>query len=122
MATYYKQRDVVLIKFPYTDLKNIKRRPAIIISADWYNSLRDDVIVLAITTKLSSQSNRDAYIIAPPHDKACGLIKPSVIKMGKVMTLNRGFIIKKLGELPVPQFRDLIKGYMDVLGYPEFIK
>lgn len=122
MAGYYKQRDIVLINFPYTNLKIIKKRPAIIISADWYNSLRGDVIVLAITSNLDSKDNRDSYIISPPHDKVCGLDKSSVIRLGKVMTLNNGFIIKKIGEFPVPQFRNLIRGYMDVLGYPEFVK
>lgn len=118
----YKQRDVVFIKFPYTNLEGIKQRPAVIISADWYNDLRDDVIVLAITSKLSGKGNRDSYIVVPSIDKACGLKKSSIIKMGKVMTLHKGFITERIGELPVPQFRDLIKGYMDVLGYPEFMK
>jgi len=47
--TPYKCGDVVLLPFPFTDLSTSKQRPALIISSDWYNDNRNDVIVVAIT-------------------------------------------------------------------------
>lgn len=47
----YKQRDVILIPFPYTDLTETKQRPALIVSNDNYNDTLDDVVVCAITSK-----------------------------------------------------------------------
>jgi len=45
-----KQRDIILIPFPYSDLSQEKRRPAIIISDSEYNTHNEDVICCAITS------------------------------------------------------------------------
>lgn len=34
----YRQGDVILVPFPFTDLSTIKQRPALIISADLFNA------------------------------------------------------------------------------------
>lgn len=48
-----KQRDIILIKFPFYDLTGAKVRPALVISNDKYNSSKLDAIVLAITSNVS---------------------------------------------------------------------
>ena len=51
-TTHYKRGDVVLVPFPFTDLSSAKHRPALVISADALNSMRDDVLVAAITSQV----------------------------------------------------------------------
>lgn len=120
--THYKQGDVVLIRFPYTDLTNIKRRPAFIVSSNWYNDIRQDVIVLAISSQISEKLKRDEFLIDSKRDlHASRLPKPSVIKLGKVMTLHRDSIIKSFGRLPEDTTRKIIKRYFDVLGQPDYV-
>jgi mRNA-degrading endonuclease toxin of MazEF toxin-antitoxin module len=109
----YAQGDVVLIRFP---LAKIERRPAIIISADWYNNKRENVIVVAISSKLPQQPKRDDYLLSERDQRAGGLPKPSVVKLGNIMTLDKGLIQKRIGRIPEDTVRNLIKRFMDVIS------
>ena len=53
-GTVYKQRDIVLIPFPYTDLTGTKLRPAVIISNKRLNETEDRMCCL-ITSKPSQE-------------------------------------------------------------------
>ena len=45
----YKRGDVVLVRFPFTDLTTTKKRPALVISTDFYNQSQINLIIAAIT-------------------------------------------------------------------------
>jgi mRNA interferase MazF len=49
-----KQRDIILINFPFSDLTGAKVRPALVISNNEYNQNNLDALVLAITSNLSA--------------------------------------------------------------------
>ncbi len=44
--------DIVLVPFPFTNLKSAKRRPALIISPGTYNQY-EDIVIAFITSKSS---------------------------------------------------------------------
>ena len=44
----YNQGDILLVPLPFTDLSSQKRRPVLVLSKDDYNSVADDLIVVAI--------------------------------------------------------------------------
>jgi mRNA interferase MazF len=46
------QRDVVLLSFPFSDLRAKKVRPAIVISNDGYNRRSEDILVVPTTSNL----------------------------------------------------------------------
>ena len=48
----YKQKDIVLTKFPFSNLTDFKVRPVLVISKDSYNRKYADVLVCAITSNL----------------------------------------------------------------------
>ena len=50
----YKKWDIILVPFPFTDLKAVRKRPALIISPDEYNE-KLDVVIAFITSKLDSE-------------------------------------------------------------------
>jgi mRNA-degrading endonuclease toxin of MazEF toxin-antitoxin module len=45
------QRDVVLLRFPFSNLRGSKLRPALVISNDSYNSKSEDFIAVVIRSK-----------------------------------------------------------------------
>ena len=47
----YKRGDVVLVRFPFTDLTTTKKRPALVISTDLYNQSQINLIIAAITSQ-----------------------------------------------------------------------
>ncbi|MBV6467753.1 MAG: hypothetical protein PGMFKBFP_03124 [Anaerolineales bacterium] len=96
----FNKGDVILIPFPFTDLSATKQRPAVIISSDQFNNNHKDVIVMAITSQVPSQIPEDEYLLSSTDMKTSGLPRKSIIKLGKVVTINQSLIVKKLGKIP----------------------
>lgn len=101
----HKQRDIVLIPIPYTDLSSHKKRPVVIVSNDKYNDSFEDVVVVAVT------SNLDAIKFSIPIDNSCldeGQLKvQSLIRPDKIYTLSKNIIIKKFGKVSKKIFEQI---------------
>ena len=93
------QGQVVLIPFPFTDLTATKQRPAIILSSDSYNRTHPDLILAAITSQVPKHLNPDEFLLSGDDLKAAGLPKPSIIKLGKIVTIDKRLARKTLGKL-----------------------
>ena len=91
----YKKWDIILVSFPFTDLKSSKKRPALIISPDEYNQ-KVDVIIAYITSKMDQDYKTGDYHIKEWED--ANLPKPSMIRM-KFATIDKTIIKKRLGRL-----------------------
>ncbi|SNS71481.1 transcriptional modulator of MazE/toxin, MazF [Ekhidna lutea] len=86
-----KKGDLVLVPFPFTDLKGKKTRPALVLVPS-----DDYVCVCFITTNLNKTSTSD-ILINPSKDNR--LKKTSLIKLDKITTIDRSLIIGRLGSL-----------------------
>ena len=83
--------DIVLLKFPFTDTKTFKKRPALII-----NDFNDgDIIVCRITSKIYKTSF-DIYI---DNWEKSGLKLPSVIRVHKLATLEKEMVEIVMGKI-----------------------
>ena len=91
----YKYGDVVLVKFPYTNLSESKPRPSVVISNDNYNQKRNDLILMAITSQIAQLRYGDQRIY---NLEIAGLIKPSGLK-GTVFTIEQQMVHRRLGRL-----------------------
>ncbi|MBI5873644.1 MAG: type II toxin-antitoxin system PemK/MazF family toxin [Candidatus Omnitrophica bacterium] len=96
----YAQGAVVLIPFPFTDFSTIKQRPAVIISSNEFNRAHDDVIALAITSRIPESPTVENYVLSREEIDSARLPKPSLVKIGKIVTINKVLIRKRLGTLP----------------------
>ncbi len=109
----YSYGDIVLVPFPFTDQSTIKKRPAVIVSSNNYNSKRPDIIIMAVTSQLQSA----IYFgdITVNNWQKAGLLKPSVIKP-IFTTLAKKLIIKKLGALNKEDQMSLEKSLTAIIG------
>ncbi|MGH7194478.1 MAG: type II toxin-antitoxin system PemK/MazF family toxin, partial [Candidatus Saccharimonadales bacterium] len=63
--------DVVIVKFPFTDLVAHKKRPAVIVSDPSFAATHGDLVVVALTSQPADASTRlDDWRVA-------GLLKPT---------------------------------------------
>lgn len=85
--------DVVLVRFPFTDLSSAKQRPAVVVSPTAFSTTHGDVVVVAVTghdpndPSLALQQWRDA-----------GLLKPTWFKP-LIATLSASLVSRRLGAL-----------------------
>src|SRR4030067_2321126 len=92
-----KQRNIILIPIPFTDLTSQKKRPAIIISNDKYNETHEDIVVVALTSNVES---RDFTIMLTNDDMEEGALKvTSMIRADKIYTLNKSIALKTFGRV-----------------------
>ncbi len=83
--------DIVLLKFPFTDNKTFKKRPALII-----NDFNDgDIIVCRIISQIYN-TNNDVFI--EDWEKS-GLKLPSVIRVHKLATLEKDMVEVVMGKM-----------------------
>ena len=90
---------MLLIGFPHTNLKTISKRPAIVL----YDSGDKDVLAARITTQ-NYNTETDQQIIKW---KECGLLTESYIRLGKQATIEKKYIIRKLGALDHSEIQNL---------------
>lgn len=100
--TAYRRGDVVLIAFPFTDLATTKMRPAVIVSSDTFNGRNLDVILVAITSQVPKTTTEDEHLLSTDDQKQAGLPKRSLVKVGKIVTLDQRLIRKRLGRISDP--------------------
>src|SRR5438034_599815 len=95
-TTRYKRGDIVLVPFPFTDLSSSKRRPALVVSPDDFNSQMQDLVVAAITSQLTNERT----VTIEPSDCIDGTLPgTSVVKLAKVFTIHSALVIKRICAL-----------------------
>lgn len=97
-TTTYRQGDVVLVPFPFTDQTEQKQRPAVVVSSDRYNSIGQDLIMAAITSNVPAAPGFDQVMLLPQEWQRAGLLHPSVVLAGKLFTIHRDLIRRRFGR------------------------
>jgi mRNA interferase MazF len=90
----YKQADIVVVKFPFTDGSEFKKRPALVVSNEIINK-NGDYLIVQITSKL----NNDGLSIAI-EDTDCLQPLPlkSYIRTHKIFTVHKSLILSKITQ------------------------
>lgn len=91
MILLYKQKDIVLLPFPYSDLTGAKQRPAIIISNETINETEDRICCL-----ITSNHPKGGLLILDNAFESGSLPFKSWVKPHRIFTIHEKIIIKKL--------------------------
>ncbi len=106
-TTNYRRGDIVLVPFPFTDLSAAKQRPAAIISPNSFNTHRKDVLITAITSQIPKILAEDEILVPTNEIPVTGLLKVSIVKASKIITIHQELIRKRIGTLP-PHILELV--------------
>lgn len=93
--------DIVLVPFPFSDLSQIKLRPALVISRDEVHKREDDFTLLFISSVIPPRLESYEVLFERSHSdfKASGLKKDSIFKTSKIVTVQRKLLQRRLGKL-----------------------
>ncbi len=84
------------MRFPFTDQRGSKQRPAVVISSTEYNQARPDIILMAVTSQIRAKVGFGETVIEDW--QAAGLLKPSAIKP-ILFTAEKTIVRRLLGKL-----------------------
>ncbi len=111
-TTVYKKWDLILVSFPFTDFTADKRRPAIIVSPDDFNTGKD-VTIIFVTSQLNTPVRIGDYHIK--YWKEAGLPKASMVRM-KFATIDKSIVVKKFGSLRSEDIAEIEKILISFFG------
>jgi len=99
--------DIVLIPFPFTDLKGNKNRPALVlINSDL------DITISFISTQLKWKEETD--ILLKP-TKNNGIKKESLLRLAKIATVDKNLALGKIGRLESNDLKQVNKNLIKLL-------
>lgn len=96
-GTPFEQGEIVLIPFPFTDLRTKKRRPVLVLSNRKYNRRTEDFIGCGITSNIKDV---EFSVLIDSKDLESGFLpRPSRIKVDKIFTLEQSLVVKRFARV-----------------------
>jgi mRNA interferase MazF len=92
----YSFGDIVLVPFPFTDQSGTKKRPAVVISSQGYNTQRQDLVIMAITSQIRQPLGFAEALVV--NWQTAGLLKPSLFKP-VFTTIEQPLVLRTMGTL-----------------------
>ena len=108
MAAFVKG-DVVVVPFPFSDLTNAKRRPALVLA----ELPKNDFILCLITSQATSDT--DTTLIETSDFETGSLNQTSYAKSNRIFTANEQLIAYKAGKLTVEKTTEVIDKLITIL-------
>lgn len=109
----YKQGDILIVPFPFSDLSGTKQRPVLVLSKEEYNATSLDVVTCGITSNLHE---RHYGVIIMQEDIIEGKIpKISIIKVDKLFTLEKTIVKKRVGRIRKETWEKVKKKFLELI-------
>ena len=105
----YSRGDILLVRYPFTDLSGAKVRPAVVIHAPHPSQ---DSFIVPLTSRLAALQ---AGEFALTNWEKAGLNVPTAVKRG-IYTIHPSLIAKFIGHLSASDSQNLEKSLREWLG------
>lgn len=109
MSQRFQRGDLLLIRFPFTDLSGSKRRPAVLLA-----QYPRDVVVAFISSVIPTPLESSDVLLHP--SASTGLKHLSVLRLHKIATLEDRLITRSLGRLSQTLLASVDQALMAGLG------
>jgi len=93
-----KRGDIVLVKYPFTDLSGEKLRPALVILPE---DEEGDILLAFITSIAIKRNPFDILILKD----GTGLHKDSILRLKKIMAIHKSSVVGKIGSVSKEQLK-----------------
>jgi mRNA interferase MazF len=113
----YKQGEIVLVPFPYSDLSGSKKRPMLVVSNDLYNASFPDIVVAVITSRTGKP---DVYPLTLESKglEIGQLPEPSLIRAHKLFTIDQLRILRRFSTLGEAKLRETLLMLKQLFDHP----
>jgi len=94
----FRRWDLISVPFPYVEGYEAKRRPALVISTDFFHTAHNACFAAMVTTARHMQDVRKDDITIAEWTKA-GLPAPCVVRIARLSTFEAAPAIRRIGAL-----------------------
>ena len=107
------QQDLVWIKLPFSDLRQSKVRPALVVSNNSYNKSNPDVVVCAVTSKLKES---EYSVLIDDKDLSSGSLPiKSRVRADKILQIEKDLVIRPFAKLENKMFDNVVGKIADLV-------
>jgi mRNA interferase MazF len=99
--------EVVLIKFPFANLENSKKRPALVLRQTRVTAKSSLVTIAMITSKVEGLELEGDYLLEDWVEAK--LLHPSLVRLSKIATVDSELVEKKIGMLTLEDRKKVSK-------------
>ena len=111
-----RRGEVVELDWPYSDMTGSKKRPAIVVQADFLNGLIDDTILIQITSTRHGIPGTEV-LLDPTVETASGLSKVCVASCINILTMDQVRLLRTIGyvsDAAMQQISDCLKTVLEL--------
>ncbi len=111
-----RRGEVVEVDWPYSDMTGSKKRPAIVVQADFLNGLIDDTILVQITSTQHGLPGTEV-LLDPTIETASGLRKVCVVSCTNILTMDQTRLLRSIGyvsDAVMQQISDCLKTVLEL--------
>ncbi len=115
-----KRGDIILVRFPHPSGIRGKKRPAVVVQADFYNQTMRTIVVAEVTKNLTMAKDAACLFIDlnTPEGTATGLKRDSVVSCLLLATIDRDRVDQVLGTLSAAMSKSLNACLKAAFGMP----
>ncbi len=109
----YKQGEIIIVPFPFTDLSDKRQRPVLVLSKEEDNKLFGDIVTCGITSNL--KNSKYSVLIDNFSLENGSIPRKSRIKINKLFTLDKKTIKKSVARVNKETFEKVKKEFNNIL-------